>query len=37
MIKHDEIESLVRGMSFVLNYAKNPAFTFTYKDGNRHM
>lgn len=29
--KHDEMESLVNGMSFILNYAKQPAFT--YKEG----
>ncbi len=26
LIKHDEMETLVNGMAFVLNYAKDPAF-----------
>jgi type II pantothenate kinase len=26
--KHDEMESLVNGMSFILNYGKQPAFTY---------
>jgi pantothenate kinase len=28
LLKHDEMESLVNGMAFVLNYAKEPAFTY---------
>ena len=28
LMKHDEMESMVNGMAFVLNYAKEPAFTF---------
>lgn len=31
--KHDEMESLVNGMSFILNYAKQPAFTFKETEG----
>jgi pantothenate kinase len=28
LMKHDEMESMVNGMAFVLNYAKDPAFTY---------
>ena len=31
--KHDEMQSLVDGMSFVLNYAKQPAYTFRENEG----
>lgn len=33
--KHDEISSLVNGMSFVLNYAKDPSYTFREKEGKK--
>jgi hypothetical protein len=33
--KHDEMESLVNGMSFILNHGKEPAFTFKEGQGKR--
>lgn len=35
LIKHDEMESLVNGMAFVTNYAKDPAFTFRTGEGKK--
>lgn len=35
--KHDEMESLVNGMSFILNYAKQPAFTFSEAEGRNFL
>jgi hypothetical protein len=35
MQKHDEISSLVNGMSFVLNCAKNPSYTFREGEGKK--
>jgi hypothetical protein len=32
-MKHDEMESLVNGMAFILNYAKEPGFTYCSKEG----
>ncbi len=33
--KHDEMESMVNGMAFILQCAKNPAFTFSSKEGKK--
>jgi hypothetical protein len=35
LLKHDEMESLVNGMSFILNYGKQPAFTFREGEGRK--
>lgn len=37
LIKHDEMESLVNGMAFVVNYAKDPAFTFSSGEGKKYL
>lgn len=37
MVKHDEMESLVNGMAFVLNCAKDPAFTFREGEGKKYV
>jgi pantothenate kinase len=37
LIKHDEMESLVNGMAFVLNYAKDPAFTMRTGEGKKYL
>ena len=33
--KHDEMESMVNGMSFILNYGKESSFTFKEGEGKR--
>lgn len=35
MKKHDEMESLVDGMSFVLAHAKNSSYTFREGEGKK--
>lgn len=35
--KHDEMESLVNGMSFILNYGKESAFTYTEGEGKKYI
>lgn len=37
LIKHDEMESLVNGMAFVVNFAKDPAFTFRTGEGKKQL
>jgi hypothetical protein len=37
LIKHDEMESLVGGMAFVLNYAKDPAFNWVAGEGKKYL
>ncbi len=34
-LKHDEMASLVNGMAFVLNYAKQPSFTYKDTEGKK--
>ena len=31
--KHDEMESMVKGLTFITHHAKNPSFTCNNKDG----
>jgi len=33
--KYDEMQSLVDGMYFVLNYAKDPSYTFREGEGKK--
>lgn len=35
LCKHDEMQSLVDGMTFVLNFAKNPAYTYREGEGKK--
>lgn len=35
--KHDEMESMVNGMAFILNYAKDPAFTYRTGEGKKYV
>ncbi|CDW79019.1 UNKNOWN [Stylonychia lemnae] len=35
--KHDEMESLVNGMSFILNYGKEPAFKYIQGEGKKYL
>lgn len=37
LVKHDEMESLVNGMAFVLNCAKDPAFSFRTGEGKKYV